>query len=76
MDAQVLIIGGGIAGGIAALGLADRGIPVVLIRPSASPEDTASFHAQGGSSIGERRRVPGPWKKTSGMRGPAAATGG
>jgi len=48
MDTQVLVIGGGIAGSIAALGLAEKGADVVILRPSPSAAETASFHAQGG----------------------------
>ncbi len=48
MKARVLIIGSGIAGCAAALGLADRGITVTIVSSSQSPEETSSYQAQGG----------------------------
>jgi len=44
----VLVIGGGIAGGTAALLLTDRGIPVVLLKEPPETEEGSSYLAQGG----------------------------
>ena len=48
MNSRVLIIGEGLSGSAAALGLADRGVPVVIISASRNLDETASFNAQGG----------------------------
>ena len=48
METQVLIIGTGIAGGAAALQLADAGVPVTLITRATQPEQSNTFYAQGG----------------------------
>ena len=48
MDSVVQVIGSGIAGGTAALVLADKGVPVLLLAASKSPGETASHQAQGG----------------------------
>ena len=44
----VLVIGGGLAGGVVALLLADRGIPVTLLMTSAQKDNGNSWKAQGG----------------------------
>ena len=44
----VLIIGAGLAGSIAALRLADKGIPVTILAASSSHENGNSWQAQGG----------------------------
>lgn len=44
----VLIIGAGLAGGIAALRLADQGIPVTVLAASTEPDNGNSWQAQGG----------------------------
>ncbi len=48
INADVLIIGCGIAGGITALRLADAGIPVVLATRSQDPAESNTFWSQGG----------------------------
>ncbi len=45
---EVLIIGAGIAGGIAALELAEAGVQVTLVRHGSSENATATYYAQGG----------------------------
>src|SRR5918996_4181682 len=48
MEAEVLIIGCGVAGGTVALRMADVGVPVTLVTRSAEPHDTNTHWAQGG----------------------------
>lgn len=48
IQTDVLIIGCGIAGGTAALTLADKGISVTVITRSKEPQESATFYAQGG----------------------------
>ena len=48
IESDVLIIGSGIAGSIAALRLADAGIHVVIATRSTNPEESNTFYAQGG----------------------------
>ena len=48
IETDVLIIGSGIAGCIAALRLADAGIQVVVATRSMNPEESNTFYAQGG----------------------------
>jgi L-aspartate oxidase len=48
IDCEVLIIGSGVAGCVAALQLADAGIPVVVVTRSSAPEETNTRYAQGG----------------------------
>lgn len=48
IETQVLIIGCGIAGGTAALQLADAGIPVTVVTRAREPEESNTFYAQGG----------------------------
>jgi len=48
VQAEVLVIGCGIAGGVAALRLADAGIPVHILTRAEKPEDSNTYHAQGG----------------------------
>src|SRR3989344_3844673 len=45
---DILIIGSGIAGGIAALTLADLGHQVILVSKSSLPQESNTFYAQGG----------------------------
>src|SRR5438552_13482321 len=45
---DVLIIGCGIAGGTAALKLADAGIDVTLVTRTYRPEESNTYYAQGG----------------------------
>lgn len=45
---EVLVIGAGIAGGVAAIELADAGIEVTLVRHGTSENATATYYAQGG----------------------------
>jgi L-aspartate oxidase len=48
LETEVLILGCGIAGGIAALQLADNGVPVTVITRSSHPEESNTLYAQGG----------------------------
>ncbi|GAB4369064.1 MAG: L-aspartate oxidase [Calditrichia bacterium] len=48
LKTDVLIIGCGISGGIAALQLAEAGIEVTIITRSPNPEESNTFYAQGG----------------------------
>lgn len=48
LETEVLILGCGIAGGIAALQLADSGIPVTVITRANHPEESNTLYAQGG----------------------------
>ncbi len=47
-ETEVLIIGSGIAGGVAALQLAGAGIEVTLVNRSKIPEESNTYYAQGG----------------------------
>lgn len=48
LEAEVLIIGTGIAGATVALTLADAGIPVTLVTRALAPEESSTLYAQGG----------------------------
>lgn len=48
IQAEVLIIGCGIAGGTAALQLAESGIPVTVVTRAREPEESNTYYAQGG----------------------------
>ncbi len=48
IETDVLIIGTGIAGGVAALELADAGFAVTIVTRSDQPEESNTFYAQGG----------------------------
>ncbi|RMH68447.1 MAG: L-aspartate oxidase [Gemmatimonadetes bacterium] len=48
IQTDVLIIGCGIAGGIAALQLADAGVPVVVVTRTEKPKESNTYYAQGG----------------------------
>ena len=48
VETEVLIIGCGIAGGVAALELADAGIPVTVVTRSQEPSESNTYYAQGG----------------------------
>src|SRR5579859_441431 len=48
IQTEVLVIGSGIAGGVAALQLAEAGVPVVLVTRAAEPSDSNTYYAQGG----------------------------
>src|SRR5262245_8781848 len=48
METNVLIIGCGIAGGVAALQLADAGIPVTVVTRSPQAQESNTYYAQGG----------------------------
>lgn len=48
LETNVLIIGAGIAGGTAALQLADSGVPVTLITNAPNPHESNTYYAQGG----------------------------
>jgi L-aspartate oxidase len=48
LEAEVLVIGCGIAGGTVALELADAGIPVTVVTRAGDPDDSNSAYAQGG----------------------------
>ena len=48
VESEVLIIGCGIAGGVAALQLADAGIPVTVVTRAQEPGESNTYYAQGG----------------------------
>lgn len=48
IHSDVLIVGCGIAGGTAALGLADAGLDVVILTRAAEPAESNTYWAQGG----------------------------
>jgi L-aspartate oxidase len=48
LETEVLIIGCGIAGGTAALQLADAGVPVTVVTRTQKPLETNTYYAQGG----------------------------
>jgi L-aspartate oxidase len=48
IQTEVLIIGCGIAGGTAALTLADMGIPVTVVTRAKEPGESSTYYAQGG----------------------------
>src|SRR5512143_362095 len=48
LETEVLIIGCGIAGGVAALQLADAGVPVTVVTRAADPHESNTYYAQGG----------------------------
>jgi L-aspartate oxidase len=47
-ETEVLIIGCGIAGGVAALQLADAGVPVTVVTRAPEPHESNTYYAQGG----------------------------
>lgn len=48
LEAEVLIIGCGIAGGVAALQLAGAGVPVTVVTRAQEPQESNTYYAQGG----------------------------
>jgi L-aspartate oxidase len=48
ITADILVIGSGIAGASAALEAAKSGLQVAVLTQSAKPEDSNTYHAQGG----------------------------
>jgi L-aspartate oxidase len=48
LETEVLIIGCGIAGAVAALQLADSGVPVTVVTRAREPEESNTLYAQGG----------------------------
>lgn len=48
IETDVLIIGGGIAGGATALRLAQSGLSVTMVSRSSQPSESNTYHAQGG----------------------------
>jgi L-aspartate oxidase len=48
LETEVLIIGCGIAGGVAALQLADSGVPVTVVTRARDPHESNTYYAQGG----------------------------
>jgi L-aspartate oxidase len=48
LETEVLVIGCGVAGGVAALQLADAGVPVTLVTRSKVAEESSTYYAQGG----------------------------
>jgi L-aspartate oxidase len=48
LQTEVLVIGSGIAGGVAALQLAEAGVPVILVTRAREPGDSNTYYAQGG----------------------------
>ncbi|MGD9898652.1 MAG: L-aspartate oxidase [Calditrichaceae bacterium] len=47
-ESEVLVIGSGIAGSIAALELAEKGVEVILVTRASEPSDSNTYYAQGG----------------------------
>ena len=62
-ETNVLIIGGGVAGLVAALELGDRGIDVVVISSGEGPASTNSYRAQGGIGYHAPDEPKGLFKK-------------
>lgn len=59
-QSDVLIIGAGIAGGVAALRLAEAGTSVILVTRSDDPRESNTLYAQGGiiyRGEGDRKSV-------------------
>lgn len=48
LETEVLVIGSGIAGGVAALQLADAGVPVTVVSRAQEPTGSNTYWAQGG----------------------------
>lgn len=48
LETEVLVIGCGIAGGVAALQLADAGVPVTVVTRAQEPRESNTYYAQGG----------------------------
>jgi L-aspartate oxidase len=48
IQTEVLIIGSGIAGAVAALQLAEAGVPVTVVTRAREPSDSNTYYAQGG----------------------------
>jgi L-aspartate oxidase len=48
IQAEVLILGCGIAGSVTALRLADQGVPVLILTRASETEESNTYHAQGG----------------------------
>jgi len=48
LETEVLIIGCGIAGNVAALQLADAGVPVTVVTRAHEPQESNTYYAQGG----------------------------
>jgi L-aspartate oxidase len=48
IQTEVLIVGAGIAGGTAALQLAEAGVPVTVVTRTREPSDSNTYYAQGG----------------------------
>ncbi len=48
IETEVLIIGCGIAGGTAALKLAEAGVPVTVVTRAREPQESNTYYAQGG----------------------------
>ncbi len=48
IETEVLIIGSGIAGSVAALQLAEAGVPVTVVTRAQEPQESNTYYAQGG----------------------------
>ena len=48
LETEVLIIGSGIAGSVAALQLAEAGVPVTVVTRAQEPQESNTYYAQGG----------------------------
>ena len=48
LESEVLIIGSGIAGSVAALRLAEAGVPVTVVTRANDPQESNTYYAQGG----------------------------
>ncbi len=73
IEADALIIGGGIAGGTAALTLADEGALVILATRAKSLQESNTFYAQGGIVYEGKDLVADILAAGAGVSNPAAA---
>jgi L-aspartate oxidase len=78
LQTEVLIIGCGIAGAVAAIQLADAGIPVTLVTRAIKPDETNTYYAQGGIIYRGAKDSPALLEKDillagAGLSNPAAA---
>lgn len=62
-ETDILIIGAGIAGGVAALELAKQGFHVTLIASGTNLTAANSYRAQGGISYQAKKELPGEFKR-------------
>jgi len=74
METDLLVIGCGLGRTAAAIQAARQGLQVTLITKEIQPEESNTWYAQGGSSIGANWIRPKDWRRTSKPPGPACAT--